>query len=161
MTPTQVARPRSVAVDERPLVVGPSHDGDREEHRVGGDHVAAGHHRAGALGERLHPVHHRERPGGVGAPRQREADVGLARLGPHRGEIRERRGQRLVADVGGAVGRQLEVDPVGREVGRGDRHAPGPDHRGVVARPPEHARSTRAEAGLDRRYELELTHGSP
>ena len=47
------------------------------------------------------------------------------------------------------VGRQLEVDPLGDAVDRGDRQGPGSHHGGVVTRPPHDPPAAVDERRLD------------
>ena len=85
--------------------------------------VAARDGRRRALGQRLHRAHaveHRVGPEAVG---HAHGHVRLAGVGAHRGEVRQRGGQRAVAGVGrgdpGMV--EAEVHAVDHRVDRGDR----------------------------------------
>ena len=102
-----MAGPCAVAPDERVRVVGPAGHADGDGQAVGGDHVAAGDRDAVLFRQRLHAADERTRVRRIEPARQRERHMRLAGLGPHRREVGQRGGERLVADVG----RRMRVEP--------------------------------------------------
>ena len=147
-----IARPRAVAAGQLGLVVGPSHDRDRERQRGRPRHVATADRHAGVGGERLHAAHALRRGVGAEALRDPHRDVGLAGLGPHRGDVREGCRERAPARVGRMHVRVLEpeVDPVDHRVDADDLDRAGTDDRGVVADPAHDAIGAVGEQLLER-----------
>ena len=87
-----------------------------------------------------------------------EDDVGLAGLGAHRRQVGERRGQRLVADLGQARLLAAEVDAVDEGVDRGRGGAAGHGDRGVVAAAEADPRARGGQPFPYPRQQLELAH---
>lgn len=100
-----------------------------------------------------------------GRSSQGDQHLGGARPDPHRGDVRDRAGNRLAGDLGRRAV-SPEMDPRNRGVDRGDDPAVGPDHGGVVAAPDLESIGARPTgvAGLfsDTPDQLELAqvHGS-
>ena len=95
-----VARAGAVAPDELVLVVGPAHDGDRDRQHRRAHEIAAGDRRLRPGGQRLHGARDLRHGLGVQVVGNAQRDVGLARVGAHRGEVRQRRRHRAVPGVG-------------------------------------------------------------
>jgi hypothetical protein len=110
-------------------------DGARPAGRVAADELDAVR-----IGEREHPASEGLEPGLV-CLRQREREQEPARIGAHRGEVREACRERLVAEPA-RIGAGQEVRAFGKRVGsdrereaggRGDERAVVADRRGPVA----------------------------
>ena len=138
-------------------VAGHGH-GEGEDRRPG--QVAAGDRRAGLGRDRRHPLAQLEQLRLAHALGRAEHDVGLARLCPHRRQVRERGGERLAADLAQRGGLAAEVDALDQRVDRGrDRAARHRDRR-VVAAAEHEARARRRQPLAKQRQQLELTHGA-
>ena len=155
----EVARPRPVTADERALVVGPADDGHADHERRSARDVAARDRRLRPCRERPHPARQLEDAGGVDVRRHDDRDVGLARLGAHGREVRQRGGERAMACVGRRRRPEPEVHALDHRVDRCHRVAPRADHRGVVAAAAHHALAGRPELRDDRVDEAELVRG--
>ena len=143
----EVARARAVAPDELLLALGPADDGHRDAQRPARATTSPPAICVPRLdGERRGAAHERERSCFAEPARQPEREVGLARLGAHRREIRQRRRQRAVADLGGArpARAQAEVDVPstivstrddGEAAARARRRRRRPDPRTTARRP--------------------------
>ena len=94
--------------------------------------------------------------------RKHDRQIRLARLGAHRGEVRQRPRQRPVAGVARRpAAAEPEVRAVDHHVGRHRRHSARAHHRAVVADPAQHARAgPPLERGRDRLYETQFPGGA-
>ncbi|MBV9607387.1 MAG: hypothetical protein JO027_19895 [Solirubrobacterales bacterium] len=151
-----IAGPRPVPSDQLVRVVRPADHGERHRESGGAGDVATGDHHADVLGQGVGALHERGRRLGPEAAGQPKHQVGLARSGAHRGQVRHGAGQRAVPDLLRAQLIGAEVDAVNHGIDRGHRVAVSPDHRRVVADRADHAAARAPQQGLERADQLEL-----
>lgn len=108
----------------------------------------------------LHPGGEGERVGLAEALGKPEHDVGLARIGAHRGEVAERARERAMADVGRGDRRVVEpeVDPVDHRVDADRLDRPRAHDRAVVARPANDPFGAIGQQPLEGGDEVQLGH---
>ena len=157
----EVARPRAVAPDERRRVVGPADDGHGERQRRAARDVAAGDRRrrsrAASACAAPNSSSTSSCPSPAGSTSARYASPGV---GAHRGEVRQRAGERAVADVGerGDPSASAEVHALDHRVdATSPRTAAAAHDRGVVAEPAHDARASCTAAPLERLDQRELS----
>ena len=103
--------------------------------------------RPGRRGQLDHPVEQLEAAVLVEVGGDAEHDVGLARLGAHRGQVGERRGERLARRSARRPARvAAEMDALDERVDRGRGGAAGDGDRGVVAGAEPHPAARRPAA---------------
>ena len=137
----------AVAPDELARIVGPAHDRERDGQRGSPRHVAAGDRDAAVARQapaRRPPTPARRRlESPRGTPSARYASPGSAPIAA--------RSDSADASARWPISRgdscaAAEVDAVDERVDRGHGVAARPDHRGVVAQPPDHPRAVARQA---------------